>query len=304
MSQERSPLLLENHHQPLQEVTSSIPNFPTYGAENLEAPRRSRFAKLTQGGLASIPLIAIIAVGVSVVLICSFTYFNKVGENGTIILRQQAPEKQENSDHIDIRIPQGLLRGYVRKSRQGSEYLAFYKVPYASPPLGQLRFKVAVPLLLKYLCRINTTFLRKKYLLYSLFNLQFKDPEPPTHWRGLRDTPHVAPQCIQKEKYPTPPGANITVGEEDCLYSNIYVPHARNFSTSLTYPVMVYIHGGGTTGNGSRYGAEYMMDEDIILVTFQVFNKQFFYLFANDVKFTGVMGHVVPPGSSWDSKYE
>ena len=31
-------------------------------------------------------------------------------------------------------------------------------------------------------------------------------------------------------------------------------------------PVFVYLHGGINNGNGSQYGAEYMMDEDIVLV--------------------------------------
>jgi len=33
---------------------------------------------------------------------------------------------------------------------------------------------------------------------------------------------------------------------------------------------MVYIHGGGyADGNGSRYGPQYFMDEDVVLITFQ-----------------------------------
>lgn len=35
------------------------------------------------------------------------------------------------------------------------------------------------------------------------------------------------------------------------------------------FPVMMYIHGGGgNSGNGSRYGAEYFMDQEVILITF------------------------------------
>ena len=35
-------------------------------------------------------------------------------------------------------------------------------------------------------------------------------------------------------------------------------------------PVMVYIHGGEfKTGNGSRYGAEYFMDQDVVIITFE-----------------------------------
>jgi len=32
---------------------------------------------------------------------------------------------------------------------------------------------------------------------------------------------------------------------------------------------MLYIHGGGPYGNGSRYRADYFMDEDVVFVTMQ-----------------------------------
>lgn len=46
------------------------------------------------------------------------------------------------------------------------------------------------------------------------------------------------------------------------------MPSSGSIVTTPTYPVMMYVHGGGVSGNGSRYGAEYFMDEDVILVTF------------------------------------
>lgn len=55
------------------------------------------------------------------------------------------------------------------------------------------------------------------------------------------------------------------MGEEDCLYLNIYTP-----KVGQKLSVMVYIHGGGwLAGNGNRdsYGPEYLMDHNIILVT-------------------------------------
>lgn len=49
--------------------------------------------------------------------------------------------------YADIDTPQGKLRGYARISREGRKFVAFYKVPYARPPLGSLRFKVAFSVL-------------------------------------------------------------------------------------------------------------------------------------------------------------
>lgn len=57
------------------------------------------------------------------------------------------------------------------------------------------------------------------------------------------------------------------IGEEDCLYLNIYVPKTNNESKKLD--VVVHIHGGGfTVGHGSECTNEkYLMDRDIIFTT-------------------------------------
>lgn len=43
----------------------------------------------------------------------------------------------------DITIKQGKLKGVTLKSRNGTDYYAFYGIPFAKPPVGELRFKVA-----------------------------------------------------------------------------------------------------------------------------------------------------------------
>lgn len=40
------------------------------------------------------------------------------------------------------RIRNGTLEGVFMKSRKGREYAAFRGIPYALPPLGELRFQV------------------------------------------------------------------------------------------------------------------------------------------------------------------
>lgn len=55
------------------------------------------------------------------------------------------------------------------------------------------------------------------------------------------------------------------IGDEDCLYLNVYtnrLGHKR--------PVMFYIHGGGFvegTGNHWMYGEDYFVTSDMVLVT-------------------------------------
>jgi carboxylesterase family protein len=41
-----------------------------------------------------------------------------------------------------VEIPLGKLKSNILQSRDRRDYYAFYKVPYAQPPIGELRFKV------------------------------------------------------------------------------------------------------------------------------------------------------------------
>ncbi len=46
--------------------------------------------------------------------------------------------------YVETRISQGGLRGLVLKTPNNREFLAFLGIPYATPPVGQLRFKVII----------------------------------------------------------------------------------------------------------------------------------------------------------------
>lgn len=41
-----------------------------------------------------------------------------------------------------VHLNQGQIRGSSMKSREGREFKAFQGIPYAKPPIGELRFKV------------------------------------------------------------------------------------------------------------------------------------------------------------------
>jgi len=77
---------------------------------------------------------------------------------------------------------EGAVRGVVER-----EMLAFKGIPYAQPPVGELRWK---------------------------------PPQPPAHWTGVRDGSRHGPICPQLV------GQEVK-GEEDCLYINVWRPRAR-----------------------------------------------------------------------------
>jgi carboxylesterase 2 len=43
---------------------------------------------------------------------------------------------------VEVKIAKGILRGQILKSRNGRPYYSYTGVPYAKPPVGELRFEV------------------------------------------------------------------------------------------------------------------------------------------------------------------
>ena len=132
-----------------------------------------------------------------------------------------------------VRTVQGELRG---TSSAGVD--AFLGVPYAEPPVGQLRWR---------------------------------DPVPAKDWSGVRDATQAAPACYQQQaKSFGPYTSEFLIGNaisEDCLYLNIWKPA----HLSGPVPVLFYIHGGGfNSGSGSVpiYDGAALARRGIVVVTF------------------------------------
>ena len=128
--------------------------------------------------------------------------------------------------------PCGKLAGVRGLSRDGRDIFSYKGIPYAQPPLGELRFK---------------------------------RPQPPEGWAGTRKATKSADRCYQP--FALGPIRKFH-GSEDCLYLNVHVPGGSAGKGLL--PVMVWIHGGGfTSGDGSEdlYGPDFLLDRDVILVT-------------------------------------
>ncbi len=120
----------------------------------------------------------------------------------------------------------------------------FFGIPYAQPPVGELRWQA---------------------------------PQPVKPWDGVKQTKTFGPRAIQKFMWPDMVFRSAGLSE-DCLYLNVWTP-AKQKQTGL--PVLVYIHGGGdVAGGGSeyRYDGESMAREGIVVVTLNYRLNLFGYL--------------------------
>jgi para-nitrobenzyl esterase len=109
--------------------------------------------------------------------------------------------------------------GYVSGAiigEPGQEVRIYRGIPYAAPPVGELRWM---------------------------------PPQPVTPWSGTLPCTEFKPIVPQANLGDLPPFPQILPSSEDCLYLNVLTP-AKKASDKL--PVMVWMHGGGyQLGSGS-----------------------------------------------------
>jgi para-nitrobenzyl esterase len=132
----------------------------------------------------------------------------------------------------EIRTDSGVVAGRVLDSG----VKAWLGVPFAKPPVRELRWKEA----------------------------------QPTTWKGVYNADRKMPECIQVLR---PHNINHYFGEEatseDCLYMNIWAPPDATASSKL--PVIVFIYGGGGTLGSSgmaNYDGEQVAKRGAVFVNF------------------------------------
>jgi para-nitrobenzyl esterase len=134
----------------------------------------------------------------------------------------------------------GDVMGFV--SQDGAQ--VWRGIPFAAPPVGELRWRA---------------------------------PRPPAAWDGVRESLQFGARCVQfagalggdtgaKEGEP--------VGDEDCLYLNVFAPRMSPedlAGRSRRLPVMVWIHGGGNTIGDARFydGSRLAVTHQLVVVTVQ-----------------------------------
>ncbi len=138
--------------------------------------------------------------------------------------------QSNNLFSVQTTIENGVIEGsYDTKS--GIQ--TYFGVPFAKPPVGDLRWKA---------------------------------PQPADNWTGVKVTKKFSARPMQKIVFGDMNSRSDGLSE-DCLYLNVWTPAKRN---TKDLPVLLYYYGGGNSaGDGSepRYDGESMAKKGIVVVT-------------------------------------
>jgi para-nitrobenzyl esterase len=135
----------------------------------------------------------------------------------------------EPATTVVVETEAGTLRGLAHDGIR-----SFRGVPYAAPPVGDLRWA---------------------------------EPRPAEAWEGERDATAYRSACLQSTYSPLGPvPTTVPDTSEDCLFLNVNRPD----DDSSGLPVMVYLHGGGFmvgAGSDDTYNAPPLVRRGVVLVT-------------------------------------
>ena len=149
----------------------------------------------------------------------------------TLILSSTySPAQETNSFPVQVKIENGTIEGNYDTHNGIQRY---FGIPFAKPPVGELRWKA---------------------------------PQPLDNWDGIKETKAFGPRPMQTMVFGDMNSRSNGVSE-DCLYLNVWTP--ANMDTK-DLPVLVYFFGGGNVaGDASepRYDGESMAKEGIVVVT-------------------------------------
>ncbi len=145
-----------------------------------------------------------------------------------ISLATVLPARAASADRV--KTANGIVKGAINKS---TGVRAFKAIPFAQPPVGDLRWKA---------------------------------PQPVKDWTGVRPAMQFGARCEQLAVFGDMNFRSNGMSE-DCLYLNVWTP-AKSEAERL--PVLVYFFGGGfVAGDGSepRYDGESIAQKGIVALT-------------------------------------
>ena len=79
-----------------------------------------------------------------------------------------------------------------------------------------------------------------------------------------------SPTSLQVLGWPTIPNSRFLIGEEDCLYLNVFTPNLPKRNNGIGLPVIVFIHGGAFcvgSSDSRLHGPDFFLDHPVVLVT-------------------------------------
>jgi para-nitrobenzyl esterase len=129
-----------------------------------------------------------------------------------------------------VTLDSGRIEGTVQAG-----VASFKGIPFAAPPVGELRWRA---------------------------------PQPVKPWTGVRPAKTYAADCMQLP-FPSDAAPLGTTPAEDCLYANVWRP--ADASTGAKLPVMVWIYGGGFVNGGSSpavYSGDKFAAKGVVFVSF------------------------------------
>ena len=151
------------------------------------------------------------------------------------------------ADPLIVKTELGKVQG---KAISEGKVRAFLGLPYAAPPVGDLRWKA---------------------------------PERPAKWKGTRDTMHYGARCMQRNVF-VDMIFQDSGPSEDCLYLNVFTPAGAKTKSKL--PVMFWIHGGGYRGGSAsepRHNGDFLPTKGVVLVTINYRLGVFGFLATSDL---------------------
>ena len=146
----------------------------------------------------------------------------------TVAAIAQTPTASSQVELLQVKTAAGVVEG-----KQMGAVRAFLGIPYATPPVGDLRWK---------------------------------PPAPAAPWTGVRKAAVFGARCAQALVYDDMVFRD-SGGSEDCLSLNVWVPEK---AASAKLPVMVWIYGGGYQAGGTseqRQDGSVLAQQGVVVVS-------------------------------------